>query len=174
MGAISKHRTAIYAGSFDPLTKGHIWVIEQGLSLFDHLYIAIGINPAKKPFFDTSDRVSMIDEYLSRTGFDKFADVILFDNEFLVDVAQDIECPTILRGIRNSQDFAYELEIKNFNDELNPRINTVFVSPPPRLAGVSSSIIRGVAGLKNWESALSDKTTDYVITKLKERLAISS
>jgi pantetheine-phosphate adenylyltransferase len=162
-------RKAIYAGSFDPLTKGHIWVIEEGLRLFDHLYIAVGVNPAKKGYFTPMERLDMITEYLVKQGFTSLATPLLFDGEFLVDVAEKLDCQFMLRGIRNAKDFEYELEIKSFNDKLKPSIGTVFVVPPPKLAGVSSSIIRGTVGIKGWESAIKDYTTSHVIKQLKKR-----
>jgi pantetheine-phosphate adenylyltransferase len=167
---MTNHRKAIYGGSFDPITNGHIWVIEKGLQLFDHLIIAIGVNPKKSGYFSVDERVDMIQEYLMRTGYDKFASVITFRDDFLVNKAKEHGCDYMLRGIRNATDFAYELEIKQFNDELDPTIETVFVVPPASLAGRSSSIVRGCVGLKNWESVVNRYTTDYVTTKFKERI----
>jgi pantetheine-phosphate adenylyltransferase len=163
------YRTAIYAGSFDPITKGHIWVIEQGLRLFDHLYIAIGKNPSKKSFFSLDDRVDMINEYLDKSNNTHHAEILVFDTKFLVDVARKRSIPVMLRGIRNVTDFAYEMEIKQFNDSLAPDIETVFVAPPLSLIGASSSIVRGCVGLDNWEQVLTGYTTDYVINKFKNR-----
>lgn len=166
-------RKAIYAGSFDPITNGHIWVIERGIEMFDHLTIAIGVNPKKTGYFPYSERMDMILEYLERTGISKQANVITFAGQFLVDVAKKNDCKYMLRGIRNATDFAYEMEIKEFNEELNPTIETVFVVPPPKLAGRSSSIVRGCVGLDNWEQVVNRYTTDYVTTKFKERLQAS-
>lgn len=164
-------RTGIYAGSFDPITFGHIWVIEEGLLLFDKLIIAIGVNPSKKGYFSIDERKAMIQEYLNRNGYESRTEVISFEGKFLVDVAQEQEATAMLRGIRNAKDFEYELEIKNFNEKLDPNVQTVFVVPPPELVGTSSSIIRGTVGLAGWERALKDHTTDYVITQLKNRMA---
>jgi len=164
-------RIGIYAGSFDPITKGHIWVIEQGLQMFDFLYVAIGVNPSKNGYFTPTQRLDMIDEYLRRNGFDSLARVITFENRFLVHVAKELGAQTILRGIRNAKDFEYEIEIKNFNDNLVPEIQTVFVVPPPKLVGTSSSIIRGSVGLDGWEQAIQEHTTEYVTTQFKKRLS---
>lgn len=164
-------RTAIYAGSFDPITTGHIWVIEQGLKMFDCLYIAIGVNPSKKSYFSVDERREMINDYLASEGVSPLsAHVITFENQFLVDVAKEYDASTLLRGIRNNKDFEYELEIKMFNEQLNLDIDTVFVAPPHSLIGVSSSIVRGCVGLDNWEAAITPYTTEYVKNKFKERL----
>ena len=163
-------RAGIYAGSFDPLTNGHINVIEQGLGLFDHLFIVIGVNPAKKYWFTTEERIDMIQNYLDDMGFGFLATVISFEGEFLADVAERVHADHLLRGIRNAKDLGDELELKMFNDKYKPNIRTVFVSPPPELVGVSSSIVRGCFNLKNWEHAMKDYTTPYVISKLNERL----
>lgn len=163
--------TGIYAGSFDPLTQGHIWVIEQGLELFERLYIAVGVNPSKKSYFTADERGEMIWDYLAEAGYLGQAQVIMFENKFLVDVAGEYGCHHILRGIRNSKDFEYELELQRFNDRLRPSIKTVYVSPPAELVGTSSSIVRGSVGIEGWEQAITGYTTQYVIDKFKERLA---
>jgi pantetheine-phosphate adenylyltransferase len=165
--------TAIYAGSFDPITTGHAWVIEQGIELFDYLIIAIGVNPSKKSYFSADERVEMIENYLEVAGYEGNARVIKFENRFLVDVAIENGAHHILRGIRNSKDFEYELELQRFNDELRPMVKTVYVSPPPQLVGTSSSIVRGCVGIDGWESAIQRHTTQYVIDKFKERLAVN-
>lgn len=160
---------AIYAGSFDPLTKGHIYVIEQGVKLFDHLYIAVGVNPSKRGYFGENERIDMIEHYLRSNDLDLRTDVFAFENEFLVNVARAHGCNHILRGIRNSKDFEYELELQRFNDELAPDIKTVYVSPPADLVSKSSSMVRGAVGLTGWEDAIKNYTTDYVIQKLKQK-----
>jgi pantetheine-phosphate adenylyltransferase len=171
---MSMAKKAIYAGSFDPLTNGHIWVIEKSFQMFDSVLIAVGVNAKKKSYFSVDDRLAMINEWIESQGFAGKAFVqepIAFENEFLVDVAKRNGCDYMVRGIRNVTDFSYEIEIKNFNDKLNPNIDTVFLVPPTKLVGVSSSIVRGCVGLNNWEASIKDCTTPYVIQNFKERLA---
>lgn len=169
-----RERRAMYAGSFDPITNGHIWVIQKGIELFDHLYVAIGVNPKKQGYFSVEERMSMIREYIFRVGLKDRVTPISFQDEFAVNVAMDHHCQYLLRGIRNQTDFAYELEIQQFNYELQPDIETIYVVPPKDLSNRSSSIVRGCVGLKGWERAIDNYTTQYVVTKLKERLQADS
>jgi pantetheine-phosphate adenylyltransferase len=109
----------------------------------------------------------MIEEYLQRMGYNHLATTIITEGEFLADVAERVHATHILRGIRNAKDLGDELELKMFNDKYKPGIRTVFVSPPPELIGVSSSIVKGCVGLSNWKSALKEYTTPYVISELE-------
>src|SRR5262249_23719795 len=101
----SPMRRAVYAGSFDPITLGHVWMIEQGRALFDHLTVAIGINPDKRYRFSLEERLAMLREVTA--GFENVA-VASYENMFLVRYAEQIGAGFILRGVRNEQDYAYE------------------------------------------------------------------
>lgn len=140
-------RIAVYAGSFDPLTSGHLWVIRTGSGLFDELYVAVGTQPDKRPFFSLEERLRLLKRSLRglhnvRVGH--------FENEFLVDYARDVKARYILRGIRNPMDLEYERAMRQINADLAPSIATVFLMPPRELAEVSSSFVRGMVGLKGW------------------------
>src|SRR5262245_33763392 len=108
----TKRRLGVYAGSFDPLTVGHLWMIEQGVALFDKLVVAVGINPEKRYTFTLEDRLRMLRESLRQ--FPNLA-VTSFSNAYLIDYAQEIGATHILRGIRSESDYEYERTMRNIN-----------------------------------------------------------
>lgn len=161
---------AFYAGSFDPPTLGHFDLIVGGLKLFDFVYIAIGVNQSKKSLFSVEERVQMINQWITEMGFGGYASVVTYETEFTVDVAERLNAAFLLRGIRNAKDFEYEMEIKEFNLKLNPGIQTVFLTPSKEVANISSSLVRGCLGIRNWENVIVDYVTPYVRQKLKDKL----
>lgn len=141
-------RRAVYAGSFDPITNGHLWMIEQGCRLFDELVVAIGVNPDKKYLFPLAERETMLREVASRCPN---VTVATFENLFLVHYARQIEAGYILRGVRNEQDYQYERGMRYVNAEFDDSVKTVFLIPPRDLVEVSSSFVKGLVGPNNWE-----------------------
>lgn len=156
-------KLAVYAGSFDPLTIGHLWMIEQGVRLFDHLIVAIGLNPDKSYTFTVEDRLEMIRE---STRKHRNLSVRSFSNDFLINYAQDSGATHILRGIRTESDYEYERTMRNLNGDLNPNICTVFLMPPRGIAEVSSSMVRGLVGPKGWQKLVRN----YVPVPVYQRL----
>jgi pantetheine-phosphate adenylyltransferase len=142
---------AVYAGSFDPLTVGHLWMIEQGVALFDELVVAIGINPEKRYTYTLDDRLVMLREALRRF---RNLSVTSFSNSYLIDYAQEIGATHILRGIRSGSDYEYERTMRNINGDLDPEISTVFLMPPRLIAEVSSSMVKGLIGPKGWRKVV--------------------
>ena len=140
-------RTAVYAGSFDPPTSGHVWVARTGAALFDKLFVAVGSQPEKHSFFTLEDRVRLLKRSLRAL---RNVHVGHFENEFLVDYARRVGARYILRGIRNPMDLEYERGMRQINADLAPGIATGFLMPPRELAEVSSSFVRGLVGLKGW------------------------
>jgi pantetheine-phosphate adenylyltransferase len=122
-------RKAVYAGSFDPPTNGHVWMIQEGLKLFDDLTIAIGINPGKTYTFSVEERIALLKASLPSNEHLQISD---FENRFLVDYAQGIGAQYILRGIRSENDYEYERVMRNINADINSNITTIFLMPPPR------------------------------------------
>jgi len=142
-------RIAIYPGSFDPVTNGHIDVIKRGLKLFDKIIVAILGNPSKKALFTVEERLYMLKESLSvkesLPGFSNI-EVSSFDG-LLVDYVIEREAQTILRGMRATSDFEYEFQLALMNRKLNREINTVFLMTGLRWIYISSSIIKEAASL---------------------------
>ncbi len=134
-------RTAIYPGSFDPLTNGHVAIIQRGLKVFDRLVVAVANNPEKKPLFTVGERTTMIAEAL---GDDPRVDVDSFDG-LLVDYARRKGVHTVLRGLRAVSDFEYEFQIANMNRHLLPDVETVFVMTGEDYYFVSARLVREVA-----------------------------
>lgn len=133
-------RRAIYAGSFDPLTNGHIDVIRRGLNLFDEIIVALAINVRKTPLFSLDERIAFIqqtfpEDAVRATGF----------NGLLVEFAAEQECQTMLRGLRSIGDFEYELKMTTMNSHLAPDIETIFLMTQEEHSFVSSSLIKEVA-----------------------------
>ncbi len=134
---------AIYPGSFDPPTNGHLDLIERGANIFDELIVAILRNPEKNPLFDVSERRAMLESMT--TGF-RNVRVETFDG-LTVDYALRVHATAILRGIRAISDYEYELQMALMNRKMHPELETVFMMPAERYSYLSSRLVREVAQL---------------------------
>ncbi len=146
-----KVKKCIFAGSFDPLTNGHMYMVEKGSQIFDQLVVALGTNPDKKYVFSTEQRLDMLKRCTRQ-----FSNVSIehFKGQFLVNYAQDIGAGYILRGLRNARDFEYERSMRNVNGDINQNMDTIFLVPPREVCDISSSFLKGLIGLEGWEKAL--------------------
>jgi pantetheine-phosphate adenylyltransferase len=133
--------TAIYPGSFDPLTNGHLAIIQRGLKVFDRLIVAVANNPQKTPLFTVEERKAMIAETMAN---DPRVEVDSFD-ALLVDYVRKRGVHTVLRGLRAVSDFEYEFQIANMNHHLLPDLETVFVMTGEDYFFVSARLVREVA-----------------------------
>ena len=160
---------AIYAASFDPVTNGHLWMIEQGARLFDELVVAIGTNPEKQYTFSTQERLEFL-----RAATTQHRNIVLdvFDNQFLVRYAQAIGVSYIIRGIRTEGDYEYERRMRYINSDLDPTITTLFFIPPREIAEVSSSTVKSLVGPQGWESVVSRYVPNVVYEALVERFGV--
>ncbi len=158
-------RLAVYAGSFDPPTNGHLWMIEQGAALFDSLIVAVGVNPDKTSMLSIDERIDIL-----RTATKKFANVgiVQLANKFLVMYAKAVDAAFILRGIRTESDYEYERAMRNVNSDLNPDITSVYLMPPRGIAELSSGMVKGLIGPDGWETIVSKYVPGPVLEKLKE------
>lgn len=136
--------TAIYPGTFDPMTVGHIDVVERASKMFDDVIIGVAASANKSPFFSLDERVGM-----SRKITDKLDNVTVqaFDG-LLVDFANEVSSQVIVRGLRAISDFEYEVQIAGVNRHLAPAIETVFIAASQKYTFLSSSIVREIARLK--------------------------
>jgi pantetheine-phosphate adenylyltransferase len=134
-------RTAIYPGSFDPLTNGHLAIIQRGLKIFDRLVVAVANNLEKVPLFTVEERKKMIREAV---GDDPAVEVDSFDG-LLVDYAKKRGIHRVLRGLRAVSDFEYEFQLANMNRKLLPDFDTVFVMTGEDYFYVSARLVREVA-----------------------------
>jgi len=143
------NRTAVYPGSFDPITKGHEDLIHRSLGFVDRMVVAVAVNVAKQPLFSFEERVALIRECVP----DKRVEVQSFDG-LLVDFAKKIGATVIVRGLRAVSDFEYEFQMALMNRNLGPHIETVFLVPAFDLTYLSSSLVREVARFGGDVSAL--------------------
>ena len=159
-------RTAVYAGSFDPPTNGHLWMIERGLEMFDRLIVAIGSNPAKAYSFSVEDRLDML--RASTPDSDRL-EIAHFNNRYLVDYAKKMQADYILRGIRSPNDYEYERVMRHINADMAPEITTVFLMPPRDIAELSSNMIKGLTGPTGWEETVRRYVPEVVFQALAAR-----
>jgi len=135
--------TAIYPGTFDPITNGHIDLVQRASRLFDRVIVAIAINPGKTPIFSLDERVALAQNTLSE--FDN-VEVCGFEG-LLVDVAQKKGANVILRGLRAVSDFEYEFQLAGMNRKMCPEVETLFLTPAEQYTYISSSLVREIATL---------------------------
>jgi pantetheine-phosphate adenylyltransferase len=142
-----KVRVGIYAGSFDPPTVGHLWMIEHAAKMFDELIVALGVNPEKRSTFTVEERVEML-----RSCTAKFETVRVetFTNQYLINYARRQKASFIVRGVRSETDYEYERVMRNINGDLDPAVTTIFLMPPRDIAEVSSSMVKGMVGPEGW------------------------
>ena len=136
-----KPKTAVYAGSFDPITHGHLNIAIRGASLVDRLIIAVGENPKKKYMFPLEERIRMIEESLKDV---KNVEVSSFQG-LLVEFCRNSEAQIIIRGLRAATDFDFEFQIGLANMDMAPDIETVFLLSEPKNIFISSSLVKEIA-----------------------------
>jgi len=155
---------ALYPGSFDPLTNGHVDIIERGARIFDLIVVAILVNAEKSPLFTTQERVEIVREVFKdrpNVEVDTF-------NGLLVDYAERREAQVIVRGLRAVSDFETEFQMALMNRRLNPRLETVFMMPAEQYSYISSRLIKEVFSLGGRVSGL---VPDMVERRLREKQA---
>jgi pantetheine-phosphate adenylyltransferase len=157
-------RKAVYAGSFDPITLGHVWIIQSAAPLFEELVVAIGVNPAKKATFSVEQRLAFLKE---ATAGIANCSCTCFENKYLVDYAAEVQAQTIIRGIRNEADFTYERTMRHVNSDLRPEILTLFLMPPRAIAELSSSMVKGMVGPAGWEQVVRRSVPGCVFEALR-------
>ncbi len=155
--------TAIYPGSFDPVTNGHLDLIARGAKLFDRLVVAVLRNSAKSPLFSADERVAML-----RQGSAAFSNVEVAAFEgLLVDFARTQKAQAVLRGIRAISDYEYELQMAHMNRRLNPDVETIFLMPDAKYSYVSSRLVKQVFQVGGSVVGL---VPEFVIERLERRV----
>ena len=158
----------IYAGSYDPPTNGHMWMIEQGARLFSKFYVAVGQNSQKEYTFTLDERMRMLEEICSPY---RNIEVVHFENKFLVKYAESIGVDYILRGIRNEKDYTYERGMRYVNGNMTNRIQTLFMMSPRHLVEVSSSLVKGLVGSDDWEIVVREYVPDIVYFQMLSKFS---
>ena len=133
----------IYPGTFDPITLGHIDLVERASRLFDHVIVAIAENRVKKTLFSLKERIDLAKQTLAHI---LNVEIVGFDC-LLVEFAKQKNAPIILRGLRAVSDFEHELQLASMNRIIAPELETIFLSPADRYAYISSSLVREIASL---------------------------
>jgi pantetheine-phosphate adenylyltransferase len=140
---------AIYAGTFDPITNGHMDIIKRSMKFCGELVVLVGVNSAKKTFFSEEERIDLINHTLNchDTGYhwDNGSITVSSYNGLIIDYAKQEDVSIMIRGIRSVSDFEYEINLANVNKVLAPHIETIFLPTRPELAVVSSSMVKEIA-----------------------------
>ncbi len=141
-------RVALYAGSFDPVTNGHIDVVRQAVRLVDRLVLAIGVHPGKAPLFSAEERLAMLQETcgpLAKAASCELA-CVTFD-DLVVSAAARAGASTLIRGLRDGTDLDYEMQMAGMNGSMAPQIQTVFLPASPLVRPITATLVRQIAGM---------------------------
>jgi len=139
-----KKNRAVYPGTFDPVTNGHLSLIERACHLFDELIIAVSMSSGKNPFFNFEERIQLMTTSLKNKSYTKRIKVVGFDG-LLADLAREMKAIAIIRGLRAVSDFEYEFQMALMNRKLVREIETVFLMPALSWVYLSSTIVKDVA-----------------------------
>jgi pantetheine-phosphate adenylyltransferase len=159
-------KIAIYPGSFDPITNGHLDLIQRALQLFDRLVVAIADNPDKKPLFSADERSEMVKSTVKDL---KRVKVVLFTG-LLADLAKELEASAFIRGVRAVSDFEFEFQLALMNRKLTPKTETVFLIPSEKYTYLSSNLIKDIA---RFNGEINRFVPKIVEKKLKEKFGFS-
>ena len=159
-------KLAVYPGTFDPITNGHLDVINRAIRLFDRLVVGVAENPSKHPLFSFEERISIAKQVVAETAGMENVDVLGFDS-LTVDFAKKVGAKSIIRGLRAVSDFEYELQIALTNRKLNRDIESVFLMPAVKYIYLNSSTVKEVA---RHGGDVLNFVPEYVMKKLQEKL----
>jgi pantetheine-phosphate adenylyltransferase len=161
-------RTALYAGSFDPVTNGHLDVVRHAVRLADKLVIAIGVHPGKAPLFSHEERLAMLVETcapIARQAKCDF-DCITFAG-LVVDAARENGATLLIRGLRDASDFDYEMQMAGMNEAMAPEVQTVFLPASASVRPITATLVRQIAGMGGDVSAFVPAA---VVARLNKKL----
>ncbi|AMN41941.1 pantetheine-phosphate adenylyltransferase [Rhodoplanes sp. Z2-YC6860] len=162
-------RIALYAGSFDPVTNGHLDVVRQAAGLADKLVLAVGVHPGKTPMFVTKDRLQMLEEVCGPVARKAGCQLECTTFDDLVITAANRAGATILiRGLRDGTDFDYEMQMSGMNGIMAPSVQTVFLPASPAVRHITATLVRQIAGMGGDVSAF---VPAQVAARLKEKFA---
>jgi pantetheine-phosphate adenylyltransferase len=156
---------ALYPGSFDPITYGHLDILERASSLFEEVFVTVAVNTRKESVFTADERVAMIHECIDGKEWAKKIRIDYFSG-LLVDHAKKLQVNTLIRGVRQISDFEYEFRMALMNRKLEPTIDTVFLMPKEELTFVSASLVREVA---YWGGELHHFVPENVAQALRKK-----
>jgi len=164
MEIMDTHRRAIYPGTFDPITNGHLDIIKRACNMFDEIIVAVADSEAKRPMFTLEQRVQMVQAATS--SLTKIS-VIGF-NKLMVDLSDDLDANIVIRGLRAVSDFEYELQMGYANASLKKELETIYLMPSLKHAFVSSSVVRSILAFNGKVDHLIASSTHKMIQEFRK------
>jgi pantetheine-phosphate adenylyltransferase len=163
-------RIALYAGSFDPVTNGHLDVVRHAAKLADRLVLAIGVHPGKAPLFTANERLAMLEETCAPIAKEAGCALkyITFD-DLVVSAAKREKAALLIRGLRDGTDLDYEMQMAGMNEAMAPEVQTVFVPASPIVRPITATLVRQIAGMGGDVSAFVPKP---VLVRLRGKFAV--
>ena len=165
-------KIGIVSGSFDPITLGHTWVIQRALDIVDNVVVAIATNPTKKYLLDDNARMKLVEctlrEVLTEDQLLRVSVSFIPSNELIVNYAAEMGAKFIFRGLRGATDLEYENQLNLLQKKIAPEIETIFLLTPRELIEISSSLIKSLLALREWERVAAPYVSKCVLEKLKE------
>lgn len=166
---MSQQRIGLYPGTFDPVTLGHVDLVERAVKLVDELIIGVAINRDKGPLFSLEERVAMVEKEMSRITDTSGVPVRVVPFEsLLMQFAEEVNANIIIRGLRAVSDFEYEFQMVGMNQALNDEIETVFLMADARYQSIASRLVKEIARLNG---DVTSFVPDHVANKLKSKFA---
>ncbi len=162
-------RTALYAGSFDPVTNGHLDVVRQAARLADRLVLAIGVHPGKTPLFSPDERIAMLEQTCGPVARrEKCRLVCITFNDLVVETARKQGATLLIRGLRDATDFDYEMQMAGMNAAMAPKVQTVFLPASAAVRPITATLVRQIARMGGDVSAFVPAS---VVARLKKKFA---
>jgi pantetheine-phosphate adenylyltransferase len=141
-------RTALYAGSFDPVTNGHLDVVRHAVRLSDRLVLAIGLHPGKAPMFSVEERLAMLEATCTPLGRKARCKLSFMTfSGLVVDAARDAGADVLIRGLRDGTDLDFEMQMAGMNEAMAPKIQTIFLPASPLSRPITATLVRQIAGM---------------------------
>ena len=165
----TSQRIALFAGSFDPITNGHVDVVGKAVRLADRLVVAVGIHPGKTPLFPADERLAMIDEVcapLARAAGCELATVTFA--ELVISAARRVGATMLVRGVRDATDFDYEMQMAGMNAAMAPEVQTVFLPAAAAVRPITATLVRQIASMGG---DVSSFVPAAVVLRLKQKFA---
>jgi pantetheine-phosphate adenylyltransferase len=162
-------RIALYAGSFDPVTNGHLDVVRQAVRIADRLVIAIGVHPGKTPLFTAEERTAMLHENCAPFAHEAKCELCCVTfSSLVVDAARKTGATMLIRGVRDGTDLDYEMQMAGMNGAMAPEIVTVFLPASPEVRPITATLVRQIAGMGG---DISSFVPAPVVARLKKKFA---